>query len=97
LQDSLSLDAPIEGRWTETDEAPFRRMRVKVKKEIVTLGRPDIRPDKLTGKHVGVEEWNALLNDPETLVIDTRNQREETGGIRHGQEAGDVLHRWHPL
>jgi UPF0176 protein len=84
LQETLSLDGPIEGRWTEANEAPFRRMRVKVKKEIVTLGRPDIRPDKMTGKHVGVDEWNALISDPETLVIDTRNQYEfEVGTFKN--------------
>ena len=76
VEEKLSLDAVIEGRWTEADAAPFRRMRVKVKKEIVTLGRPDIRPDKLTGKHVGIREWNELIRDPDTLVIDTRNQYE---------------------
>ena len=84
LHETLVLAGPIEGRWTETDEAPFRRMRVKVKREIVTLGRPDIRPDKMTGKHVGVDEWNALISDPETLVIDTRNQYEfEVGTFRN--------------
>jgi len=84
LQANLSLVKPIEGRWTEADEAPFRRMRVKVKKEIVTLGRPDIRPDRMTGKHVGVAEWNALISNPETLVIDTRNQYEvEVGTFRN--------------
>lgn len=76
LEEALSLSSPIEGRWTDADEAPFRRMRVKVKREIVTLGRPDIRPDKLTGKHVGVDEWNELISDPDTLVIDTRNRYE---------------------
>jgi len=84
LEDQLSLTAPIEGRWTEADAAPFRRMRVKVKKEIVTLGRPDIRPDEVTGKHVDAEEWNALISDPDTLVIDTRNQYEfEVGTFKN--------------
>lgn len=84
LQEKLSLAEPIEGRWTEADEAPFRRMRVKVKKEIVTLGRPDIRPDRMTGKHVGFDEWNELITNPETLVIDTRNQYEfEVGTFRN--------------
>ena len=84
LEATLALADPIEGRWTEADEAPFRRMRVKVKQEIVTLGRPDIRPDKLTGKHVGVDEWNALISNPETLVIDTRNHYEfEVGTFKY--------------
>lgn len=84
LQKALSLPNPIEGRWTDAGEAPFRRMRVKVKREIVTLGRPDIRPDKCTGKHVGVDRWNELISDPETLVIDTRNQYEfEVGTFKN--------------
>lgn len=76
LHETLATARPIEGRWTDAEEAPFRRMRVKVKNEIVTLGRPDIRPDKVTGKHVDADEWNALIGDPKTLVIDTRNQYE---------------------
>jgi UPF0176 protein len=76
LAERLAVDAAIDGRWTEATEAPFRRMRVRVKREIVALGRPDIRPDRFTGKHVGVDEWNRLLSDPDTLVIDTRNHYE---------------------
>lgn len=84
LTERLSLEEPIDGRWTEADAAPFRRMRVKVKNEIVTLGRPDIRPDLKTGKHVGFREWNQLISDPDTLVIDTRNQYEfEVGTFRN--------------
>lgn len=83
LEERLALKAPIEGRWTEADEAPFRRMRVRLKKEIVALGRPDIRPDEQTGKHVGVADWNRLLLDPDTIVIDTRNHYEyEVGTFR---------------
>jgi UPF0176 protein len=76
LQETLSLDEPIEGRWNEASEAPFRRMRVKIRKEIVTLGRPDIRPDRKTGKHIGAEQWNALIARPDALIIDTRNHYE---------------------
>lgn len=84
IEDRLELSEPLEGRWTESAVAPFRRMRVRVKKEIVTLGRPDIRPDRVTGRHVGVEEWNRLISDPDTLVIDTRNGYEfEVGTFRN--------------
>lgn len=76
LQSRLSLSTAIDGRWTEASEAPFRRMRVKVKNEIVTLGQPDIRPHEKTGQHVEPEQWNSLLDNPETLVIDTRNHYE---------------------
>jgi len=76
LQTELALADPLEGRWTDADEAPFQRMRVRLKKEIVALGRPDIRPDKRTGTHVGPQEWNSLIARPETLVVDTRNHYE---------------------
>ena len=76
LQDELSLTESIDGRWTDAAEAPFRRMKIKLKKEIVTLGRPHIAPHRITGKHVSPEEWNRLLDSPDTLVIDTRNHYE---------------------
>lgn len=80
----LATAEPITGRWTEAGGAPFRRLRIRVRKEIVTLGRPDIRPDRVTGRRVGVEEWNALVKDPDTLVIDTRNHYEfEVGTFRN--------------
>ncbi len=76
IEQRLSLQEPIEGRWTEAAEAPFRRMRVRLKKEIVTLGRPDILPHEKTGTYVPPEQWNALLEDPDVLVVDTRNHYE---------------------
>ncbi|RLA24300.1 MAG: rhodanese-related sulfurtransferase [Gammaproteobacteria bacterium] len=89
LQERLSLAEPIEGRWNEASEAPFRRMRVKIRSEIVTLGRPDIRPDKLTGKHIGADEWNALIARPDALIIDTRNHYEfEVGTFPNAVDPG---------
>jgi len=76
IKERVSLDGSIEVRWTDSDEAPFRRMRVRVKKEIVTLGRPDILPHEGTGEYVPPEKWNALIQDPNVLVIDTRNHYE---------------------
>lgn len=76
IQQRLSLDEPVEARWTDSDEAPFRRMRVRAKKEIVTLGRPDILPHEGTGEYVPPEKWNALIEDSNVLVIDTRNHYE---------------------
>ena len=76
IERTLGLDRPIDARWTDADEAPFRRMRVRLKKEIVTLGREDIRPQEKTGTHVPPEKWNALIDDPDVLVIDTRNHYE---------------------
>ena len=76
LRTELSIAEPIDARWTDAAAAPFRRMRVRQKKEIVTLGRGDIEPHKATGKHVSAEEWNRLLNDPHTILIDSRNHYE---------------------
>jgi len=76
LQNELALADPIEGRWTEAEEAPFQRLRVVLKKEIVALGRPDLRPTQDKSTHVGPQQWNELLANPQTLVVDTRNHYE---------------------
>jgi UPF0176 protein len=76
IERKLGLKTPIDARWTDAAEAPFLRMRVRRKNEIVTLGRPDIRPHEKTGIHVQPENWNALIADPNVLLIDTRNHYE---------------------
>ncbi len=76
LAERLPIEQPLDARWSVATEAPFRRMRVRVKKEIVTLGRPDIRPQAGTGRHVSPDEWNELLERDDTLLIDTRNRYE---------------------
>jgi len=97
LQEQLHLDAPLEGRWTDAGAAPFRRMRVRLKKEIVTLGRPDIRPQRQTGRHVSPQEWNALLENPDTVVIDTRNHYEiEVGTFPRAVDPGTDSFRQFP-
>jgi UPF0176 protein len=89
LEQHLSLEVPLEPRWTEANTAPFRRMRVRVKPEIVTLGRPDILPQRTTGRHVEPAEWNTLVDDPETLLIDTRNHYEiEVGTFPRAVDPG---------
>ena len=80
----LELDSDIDARWTDAEQAPFLRMRVRVKNEIVTLGRPDILPHKKTGIHVDPADWNTLINDPNVLVIDTRNHYEVEVGTFPG-------------
>ena len=84
IEKEFALDVPIDGRWTGSAEAPFHRMRVRHKKEIVTLGCPDIRPHEKTGNHVQPENWNALIDDPNVLVIDTRNHYEVEVGTFPG-------------
>ena len=84
IEETLELDSPVEARWNAVSEPPFRRMRVKLKKEIVTLGRPDILPHKQTGTYVSGERWNELISNPDVVVIDTRNSYEfEVGTFPH--------------
>lgn len=66
----------LEHKESQVEKMPFYRMKVKLKKEIVTMGQPDIDPRQKVGKRVGTQEWNTLLTDPDVLVIDTRNQYE---------------------
>lgn len=54
----------------------FYRLKVRIKPEIVALGRPEVNPARRTGTHVDAATWNALLDDPHVLVIDTRNHYE---------------------
>lgn len=76
IEQRLGLGDAIDARWNDVSEVPFRRMRVRLKKEIVTLGRPDILPHRKTGTYVQPEDWNRLIEDPDVLVIDTRNHYE---------------------
>lgn len=66
----------LEVKYAEAETLPFHRLKVRVKPEIVTMGRPDIDPANGAGTYVEAEDWNALISDPETLVIDTRNDYE---------------------
>jgi len=66
----------LKSRDSISSENPFYRMKVKLKKEIVTLGVPSVDPVKSVGKYVPPEQWNELISDPATLVVDTRNDYE---------------------
>ena len=84
IREAFDIAEELDARWTDSDEAPFRKMRVKVKKEIVTLGRPDILPHQRTGVHVDAKRWNELIADPDVLLIDTRNHYEVEVGTFPG-------------
>ena len=84
IEKQLSLHAPVDARWTDAAQAPFRRLRVKLKKEIVTLGRPDILPQRQVGSYVKPGDWNTLIDDPDVVLIDTRNHYEVEVGTFPG-------------
>ena len=72
--DPLLCDLQHKESWT--DKAPFYRMKVRLKKEIVTMGVPGISPTHMAGTYVKPQDWNALIADPQVVVIDTRNDYE---------------------
>jgi len=76
--------ADVVAKFSYADLQPFGRLKVRIKKEIVTLCLPEIKPSQQTGVAVPPEQWNALLNDPDVLLIDTRNTYETTLGMFQG-------------
>jgi UPF0176 protein len=79
----LKNDSLFEGNFKNlnhkeswSDKHPFYRMKVKLKKEIVTLGVPGVSPAKMVGQYVKSKDWNAIISDPEVFLIDTRNDYE---------------------
>ncbi|WP_112945743.1 MULTISPECIES: rhodanese-related sulfurtransferase [unclassified Rhizobium] len=76
--------ARLEHKESRASKMPFVRMKVKLKKEIVTMGVENIDPNKIVGTYVAPKDWNALISDPDTIVIDTRNDYETAIGIFKG-------------
>ncbi|WP_020168141.1 MULTISPECIES: oxygen-dependent tRNA uridine(34) hydroxylase TrhO [Methylotenera] len=76
--------ADLEHKESFADEHPFYRMKVKLKKEIVTLGVAGVSPTKLVGTYVKPQDWNALISDPDVILIDTRNDYEVDIGTFKG-------------
>lgn len=72
--------ANLEHKEAPATQPPFERMKVKLKREIVTLGQPEANPSQQVGTYVPPKAWNALISDPEVIVIDTRNEYEVSIG-----------------
>jgi UPF0176 protein len=81
---SIAEFADLESKVSHADETPFQRMKVRLKKEIVTMGVPGVDPQRIVGSYVAPEDWNTLISDPEVLVIDTRNGFEFEAGTFRG-------------
>ena len=69
------MDAP-ELKYSAAAEMPFARLKIRLKKEIVTLGAPEADPTRIVGTYVAPQDWNALLADPDVILLDTRNDFE---------------------
>ena len=81
---SISEQRTFELKFSWTSAQAFRRFKVKWKKEIVTMGQPKLDLRKEVGEYIAAEEWNHLIQDPQTLVIDTRNSYEVSIGTFEG-------------
>lgn len=89
--------ADLEHKESLIDEMPFDRLKVRLKREIVTLGVPEADPNQQVGTYVEPQDWNALLADPEVIVIDTRNQYEvDIGTFQGAQNPGTRSFRQFP-
>lgn len=75
LRDDPRL-ADLEHKESWADKQPFYRLKVKLKREIVTMGVPYVQPQTMAGTYVPPKEWNSLISDPDVVVIDVRNDYE---------------------
>lgn len=76
--------AGLDVKFSRAPDMPFGKLKVRVKREIVTMGEPAIDPMLSVGTYVEAQDWNALIADPETVVIDTRNDYEVAIGTFSG-------------
>ncbi|QQA43015.1 rhodanese-related sulfurtransferase [Pelagovum pacificum] len=74
----------LEWKESTAEEMPFNRLKVRLKREIVTMGQPDVDPTASVGHYVDPEDWNALISAPDVAVIDTRNDYEVAIGSFEG-------------
>ncbi len=76
--------ADLEYKLSTATDRPFARLKVRLKREIVTMGQPDVDPRAGTGHYVAPADWNALIHSPDVAVIDTRNDYEVAIGTFDG-------------
>ena len=76
--------ADLEHKESRAEGLPFYRMKVRLKKEIVTMGVDGVDPNEVVGTYVDPDEWNALISDPDVVLIDTRNDYEVEIGTFKG-------------
>ena len=81
---SLPGCAELEHKQSQSEDQPFRRLKIKIKREIVTMGQPDVDPRARVGHYVAPKDWNDLIRSPDVAVIDTRNDYEVAIGTFEG-------------
>lgn len=70
----------LEFKDSSHETQPFKRLKVRLKREIITMNAPEADPSVLVGEYVAPKDWNALISDPSVLVLDTRNHYEYIEG-----------------
>jgi UPF0176 protein len=91
--------ALLEHKESWAAKMPFYRMKVRLKREIVTMGVPDVHPALMAGRYVKPADWNALLSDPDLVLVDTRNDYEVAigtfeGAVNPATRSFSELPRW---
>ncbi len=81
---SIAPLADLEPKESFCAEEPFKRLRVRLKREIITMGDPSIDPLEQVGEYVDPADWNALISDPDVTLVDTRNDYEVNLGTFKG-------------
>tara|TARA_B100001989_G_scaffold233340_1_gene193172 strand:+ start:149 stop:1090 length:942 start_codon:yes stop_codon:yes gene_type:complete len=80
----LSAETACEFKYSHASHKPFNRFKVRPKKELITLRKPEANPHERVGEYVTAEDWNDLISDPDVLLVDTRNEYETKVGIFDG-------------
>jgi UPF0176 protein len=74
----------LQHKEAYTNKPPFKRLKVRLKREIVTLGIPEVDPNRHVGTYIEPKDWNQLISSPDVIVIDTRNEYEVKIGSFQG-------------
>ncbi len=80
----LNGEKACEFKYSHASEQPFNRFKVRPKKELITLRKPEANPNVHVGQYVEAKDWNDLINDPDVILVDTRNDYETRVGIFEG-------------
>lgn len=87
---NISAFHDLEFKFSNASKMPFYRLKVRIKKEIVTMGLAHVDPRKKVGTYISPEDWNNLISDPNVITIDTRNDYEVNIGTFKGAVDPDI-------
>lgn len=93
--DALPLNDKAEVKWSTASVQPFFKYKVRLKKEIITMKAPEANPNVAVGDYVDAQDWNALISDPNVIVLDTRNAYETELGTFKGAIDPNIAHFTH--